>query len=104
MHVLIVQVHVKEAYVEQFKEASLMNARGSIQEPGVVRFDLLQQKDDPTRFCLYEVYKTPEDHAKHRETAHYQAWRDAVTDWMAEPRVGTSYLNLAPDDQHWNKA
>ena len=103
MHVLMVHIHVKPEFVEQFKEASLANARGSILEAGVVRFDVLQQTDDPTRFSLYEVYRAPEDHAKHRETAHYAAWRDTVTEMMAEPRQGVRYVNLAPDDQHWNK-
>ena len=78
-------------------------ARNSIQEAGVIRFDLLTQVDDPDRFTLYEVYKTPDDHAKHRETKHYAVWRDTVTDWMAETRVGIKYVNLFPEDASWRK-
>ncbi len=104
MHVLMVHIHVKPEYIESFKEATLANARGSIQEPGVVRFDVLQQADDPTRFSLYEVYHAPEDHAKHRETAHYLTWRDTVTEMMAETRQAVKLINLFPDDQNWNKA
>ena len=103
MHVLMVHIHVKPEYIEPFKEATLANARGSIHKSGVVRFDVLQQADDPTRFSLYEVYLAQEDHAKHRETDHYLAWRDAVTEMMAETRQGFKFNNLFPDDQNWNK-
>jgi autoinducer 2-degrading protein len=103
MHVLMVHIHVKPEFIEPFKEASLANARGSIQESGVLRFDVLQQVDDPTRFSLYEVYRAPEDHAKHRETAHYLTWKDTVTEMMADARQGIRFTNLFPDDQNWNK-
>lgn len=103
MHVLMVHIHVKPEFIESFKEATLANARGSIKESGVLRFDVLQQVDDPTRFSLYEVYRAPEDHAKHRDTAHYLTWRDAVTEMMAETRLGIRFTNLFPDDQNWNK-
>jgi quinol monooxygenase YgiN len=98
MHIVLVSVHVKPDCVEAFKTAILVNARASIQEPGVVRFDVLQQAEDPTRFTLYEVYHSAEDQLKHRDSAHYLRWRDAVTDMMAEPRQGVRYLNLLPDD------
>jgi len=102
MHILLVHLQVKPENVEEFKLAMLENARNSIREAGVVRFDVLQQADAPARFVLIEIYKAPEDHAKHRETLHYQVWRDTVVDWMAEPRVGIKYSNLFPADSDWN--
>ena len=96
MVVTHVYIHVKPDRIEEFKRATLENARNSLKEPGVARFDFLQQKDDPNRFVLIEVYRTPEDPARHKETAHYQKWRDAVADWMAEPRKGVSYEALFP--------
>lgn len=101
MHIVIVTVQVKAEFIEAFIEASKDNASNSQQEPGVVRFDFLQSKDDPTQFAIYEVYRAPEDQQAHRETAHYLRWRDAVTDMMAAPRVGTVYANLLPTDADW---
>jgi len=101
MFIVHVLVHVKPDQVEAFRAASLENARNSVQEPGVARFDVIQQQDDPTRFVLVEVYRTPEDPAKHKETAHYKKWRDVVAEMMAEPRVGVKYTNVFPDDQGW---
>ncbi|NJM40769.1 MAG: antibiotic biosynthesis monooxygenase [Anaerolineae bacterium] len=91
MHIVHVHVHVKPDQVEAFQAAMLDNARNSTQEPGVLRFDLLQQADDATRFLLIEIYKHPDDQLKHRETAHYLRWRDAVADMMAEPRQAVKY-------------
>ena len=99
--VVQVQVHVKPDCVEAFKEATLENARNSVQEPGVARFDVIQQQDDPARFLLIEVYKTPEAPAQHKETAHYAQWRDTVVDMMAEPRSSMKYANVFPDDAGW---
>ncbi|WP_347888913.1 antibiotic biosynthesis monooxygenase [Nitrosomonas europaea] len=96
MYVTIVYASVKADKVEAFKEATRMNHEQSIHEPGNRRFDILQSADDPTRFILYEAYKTREDAAAHKETAHYLAWRDTVTDWMAEPRKGVIYDGLYP--------
>ena len=101
MLIVHVYVHVKPESVEGFKAASLENARNSIQEPGVARFDVIQQQDDPTRFMLVEVYRTPDDPAKHKETAHYKKWRDTVADMMAEPHSSIKYDNLYPDDPGW---
>ena len=101
MLIVHVYVHVKPEFVEAFRLASVGNARQSLQEPGIARFDVVQQQDDPTRFVLVEVYRTAEDPARHKETAHYQRWRDAVADMMAEPRQGVRYSNLYPDDQGW---
>ncbi len=95
---VITHVHicVKPERIEEFKRATLENARNSLREPGIARFDFLQQKDDAGRFVLIEVYRTPEDPGRHKETAHYQRWRDAVADMMAEPRRGVSYEALFP--------
>jgi quinol monooxygenase YgiN len=102
MHIVHVLVHVKPEAVEAFKAASLENARSSLLEAGVARFDVLQQQDDPTRFALVEVYRTADDPARHKETAHYAAWRDAVAPLMAEPRAAVKYNNLFPDEDGWD--
>ncbi len=101
MLIVHVFVHVKRDCVQAFQAASLENAQNSIAEPGIARFDVLQQQDDPTRFVLVEVYRTPDDPARHKETAHYQKWRDAVADMMAEPRSSIKYSNLFPSDEGW---
>lgn len=93
MNLIVAHVHVqvKPEGIEAFKAASLANARGSRQEPGVARFDVLQQADDPTRFLLIEEYKYPEALAEHKATAHYAAWRDAVAPLMAVDRHSVKY-------------
>lgn len=101
MFVVHVFVHVKPDQIEAFKKATIANASSSLQEPGVARFDVIQQQDDPTRFVLVEVYRTPQDAARHKETAHYATWRDAVAEMMAEPRTSVKYDSLFPSDQEW---
>ena len=101
MLVAHVHVHVKTECVEAFKEASIANARESIKEPGIAGFNLVQQQDDPARFVLVEAYRTPGAPAAHKETKHYQAWRDAVAPMMAEPRSSVRYGNLFPEDSAW---
>lgn len=101
MLVVHVHVHVKPEYIEAFRQATLENARNSLLEPGVARFDVIQQLDDPTRFILVEVYRTPEDAARHKETAHYPVWRDTVEPMMAESRRSVKYTNVFPDDPGW---
>ena len=96
-----VSVRVKPEAVEAFRAATLDNARHSVQEPGVVRFDFVQQEDDPTRFLLVEVFRTAEDPARHKETAHYARWRDAVEPMMAEPRSSVKYRALFPEPDGW---
>ena len=98
MHIVLVHVHVKQENIEEFKLAILENARNSVQEAGVVRFDVLQQADAPDKFVLIEIYKSSEDQLRHRETRHYQVWRDTVVNWMAEPRVGIKYSSLFPEE------
>jgi (4S)-4-hydroxy-5-phosphonooxypentane-2,3-dione isomerase len=100
MLVVHVHVHVKPECVEDFKKASLENAENSVKEPGIARFDVAQSQEDPTRFVLVEVYKIPEAPAAHKETAHYQKWRDLVAPMMAEQRYSVKYTNLFPDDAH----
>ena len=101
MLVVHVFVHVKTDHVEIFQNATLENAHNSIQEPGIARFDIIQQQDDLTRFVLVEVYRTPDDPARHKETGHYQKWRDTVADMMAEPRTSIKYTNVFPDEKGW---
>jgi len=102
MFIVHVFANVKSDKVEEFRLATIENARNSIKERGVARFDVIQQQDDPTRFVLVEVYRTLDDAAKHKETAHYQKWRDAVADMMAEPRTSIKYNNIFPDDKGWD--
>lgn len=99
--ILHVAVRVKPESVDAFRAATLANARGSVQEPGVIRFDVNQSVDDPTRFLLIEVYRGTSAHAAHRETAHYLLWRDTVAPMMAEPRASTKYVNVFPADSDW---
>jgi len=101
MLVVHVHVHVKPESIEAFKQATIANARESIKEPGIARFDCVQQQDDPTRFVLVEAYRTPQAPADHKETAHYQMWRDAVAPMMAEPRTSVKFANLFPEDAAW---
>ena len=101
MHIVHVQVHVKPDSVGAFRRATADNARSSLREHGVVRFDVVQRSDDPTRFVLMEVYRTRDDPPRHRETAHYAAWRDAVEPMMEEPRSKVEYINVYPEDASW---
>jgi (4S)-4-hydroxy-5-phosphonooxypentane-2,3-dione isomerase len=101
MHIALVHVHVRPDGLDAFQAATLENAANSRQEAGVVRFDVLRQRDDPERFVLVEVYRSPEDAAAHKETAHYRKWRDAVAPLMAAPRVGVLYANMSPSDAEW---
>lgn len=101
MLIVHVFVHTEADAAEAFAAATLENARRSVQEPGVVRFDVVRQEDDPTRFVLIEIYRTPADPARHKETAHYATWRDAVAPMMAEPRRSVKYEALFPAPEHW---
>ena len=102
MLVVHVHVQVKPDQIEAFEAATLENATASLNEPGIARFDVVRQIDDPTRFVLVEVYRTADDPAKHKETAHYQKWRDTVADMMAQPRSSEKYANIFPDEQGWD--
>jgi (4S)-4-hydroxy-5-phosphonooxypentane-2,3-dione isomerase len=98
MLVVHVHVRVKPEDIEAFKQATVVNAQASRREPGIARFDLLQQADDPTRFVLVEAYRTPEAPAAHKETSHYKTWRDTVATMMAEPRQSLKFSNTDPPD------
>ncbi|MCS7024501.1 MAG: antibiotic biosynthesis monooxygenase [Bryobacteraceae bacterium] len=101
MLIVHVHVHVKPDCIDAFRQATLENARQSVQEPGIARFDVIQQEDDPSRFVLVEVYRTAGAPAAHKETQHYQIWRDTVAGMMAEPRTSVKYSNVFPDDSGW---
>jgi (4S)-4-hydroxy-5-phosphonooxypentane-2,3-dione isomerase len=101
MLIVHVHVHVKPECVEAFKTATLANARESVKEPGIAQFDAVQQQDDPTRFVLVEAYRDAQAPAVHKETRHYQVWRDTVAPMMAEPRSSVKFGNVFPDDQGW---
>ena len=101
MLVVHVHVHIKPESVDAFKAATLANARESVKEPGIARFDVAQQQDDPTRFVLVEVYRSTHAPVAHRETQHYAIWRDVVAPLMAEPRSRVEFTNVFPDDQGW---
>ena len=103
MLIVHVLVHVVADAADAFKAVTLDNARHSVAEPGVVRFDVIQQDDDPTRFLLIEIYRTADDPAKHKETAHYATWRDAVAPMMAEPRRSVKYHALFPEAAEWER-
>ena len=98
MLVVHVQVQVKTECIAAFKAATLENARQSVREPGIARFDVAQQADDPTRFVLVEWYRSEEATMAHKETRHYQAWRDTVAPMMAAPRSSVKFANLFPED------
>ena len=98
MLVYVVKVFVKNDYVEEFKKATIKNHKNTLQEPGNIRFDVLQSNEDPTRFTLYEVYESEDAVTAHKETAHYLEWRETVADWMAKPREGLKHKVIAPEE------
>jgi (4S)-4-hydroxy-5-phosphonooxypentane-2,3-dione isomerase len=98
MQIVHVHVSVKPDFVEAFKQASVENATSSVKEPGIARFDVIQQTDDPTKFILVEIYKTAQAPGAHKETAHYKRWRDTVMPMMAEPRQGIKYSYVFPKE------
>jgi autoinducer 2-degrading protein len=101
MFIVHVNLRVKPEFLEPFKQATLANARASVQEPGVARFDVVQHSDDPTRFALVEVYRSIEANVAHKETSHYATWRDAVAPMMSEPRSSVKFTNVFPGDEGW---
>jgi quinol monooxygenase YgiN len=101
MLIVHVHAHVKPDSVDAFREATTENARHSVEEPGIARFDVIQQQDDPARFILVEVYRTLEAPAQHKQTAHYQKWRDVVAPMMAEPRTSVKFSNVFPPEEGW---
>jgi quinol monooxygenase YgiN len=101
MLILHVHMQIKPEYVEAFKEATIENARNSVKEPGIARFDFMQQEDDPTRFVLSEVYRTPEASLQHKETAHYAAWAAKVEHMFVQPRTRSRLTTIFPGAEGW---
>lgn len=101
MLVVHVQVRVKPECIDAFRAASIANARESVKEPGIARFDVMQDTLDPTHFVLVEAYRTPDAPAAHKESAHYILWRDTVADMMTEPRNSVKFVNCFPGDTGW---
>lgn len=95
----LVHVYVKEEYIDQFIEATIENHRASVQEPGNLRFDVLQDNENPAKFTLYEAYESEEAAAAHKQTAHYKKWKETVADWMDKPREGVKHQIVAPKDK-----
>ncbi len=102
MVIVHVYVHVKAEEVQAFHDATVENAKKSVQEPGITRFDVIQRQDDPERFILIEVYRSEADIAKHKETQHYNVWRETVAEMMVEPRRGVKFTNVYPTDEGWD--
>lgn len=102
MVIVHVFVHVKPDAIKAFKTASVTNAKCSLQEPGIARFDLVQERDKPERFVLIEVYRSEADILRHKETEHYKTWRNTVENMMAEPRHSIKFTNVFPDDDGWD--
>jgi autoinducer 2-degrading protein len=94
MYIACVTVFVKPENVAPFIRATMDNARNTRKEPGNVRFDVIQAEEDQNRFLFYEVYHTKDDFTKHQQTEHYSRWKQAVTDWMAQPRQGVKHYSL----------
>jgi len=101
MHIVQVFVQVKPEYRDDFIQETVANATASCQEPGIARFDVLQDKEDPNRFVLVEVYRTKDDPARHKQTAHYKDWKHAVEKMMAGPRTKEEYDSVFPDAKGW---
>lgn len=101
MLVVHIQIHIKSEFIEAFKTATIANARESLKEPGIARFDFVQQQDDPTRFVLVEAYRSVEANAAHKETKHYKIWREVAEPMMAEQRTRAMYTNIFPEDKGW---
>ena len=104
MLIVHVFVHVTPDSVDAFRAATIENARNSVQEPGIVRFDVIQQDDDPTQFVLVEIYRDAEAPARHKETAHYAVWRDTVASMMGEPRRSVKYHEIFPEPAGWERS
>lgn len=101
MQIIFVHINVKSEFMEEFKFETLINAKSSLLEKGVQRFDFFQEKDDPSKFLLIEVYKNNDAPLKHKETNHYLKWKSAVEKMMAEPRRGIKYENIYSGDKMW---
>ena len=102
MYIVHVFIHVKPDFCDAFIEETLANVRNSLGEPGIARFDFIRETERPDRFLLIEVYRTPEDAVRHKETEHYRRWRDAVAHMMEMPRSSVKFSNLSPGEKGWD--
>ena len=102
MFIVHVFITVKPGDVDDFIEATVANTKASVQEPGIIRFDVLQESDRPDHFLLVEVYRTKEDPARHKETDHYKRWKESVAEMMAVPRTKQIYSPLFPGEEAWD--
>ncbi len=96
MQIVHVHVRVKPDKIQAFKMATIENAQNSIKEPGIARFDVVESQDEPVKFVLIEIYRTAEDSIRHKETAHYQKWKDTVAPMMAEQRTSYKFIPVFP--------
>ena len=101
MIIVHIFIKVKPDALELFKAETLKNAKNSIKEPGILRFDFMQQEDDPLSFLLVEVYKDDSAIIKHKETSHYAEWCQSAEHMIAEPRKRIRYVNIFPEDKEW---
>lgn len=101
MEIVHVHVRVKPNAIDAFRNETIKNAEKSLQEPGIARFDVIQQANDPTHFVLIEVYRTPDASGKHKETKHYKEWRNAVESMMATPRKSIKFTEVFPVGEGW---
>ncbi len=99
MYIVHVSIKVKNECIEEFRQATIENAKNSLSEDGIARFDVLQEQEDPSRFLLEEVYYTTEDQLKHRETEHYKKWRAAIDDLLAQPYTFVKYNGVGVIDK-----
>ncbi|HZM13877.1 MAG TPA: antibiotic biosynthesis monooxygenase [Bacteroidales bacterium] len=99
MIVTCVHINVKPENVREFIKAMIENHEDSVQEPGNLRFDVLQKADDPCRFMIYEAYESQEAADLHKTSLHYIRWRDTVKEYMADTRHGVRYNILEPSDR-----
>ena len=102
MLIVHVYIQVKFTNIEDFIQATLENAKSSLEEPGVIRFDVLQERDRKDHFLLVEVYRTKDDPARHKKTDHYKRWKEPVSDMMVIPRSKNIYDPLYPAEDHWS--
>ncbi len=101
MIIVSVYVSVKQQMTEEFIRATKENAKNSINEPGIIRFDFIRQADSPSDFLLLEVYKNEDAISRHKQTAHYNKWKNTVEDMMSVPRKSIKYTNIFPDEVNW---
>ena len=101
LFVVHIQIRVLPQHIEAFRTATVANATESRKEQGIARFDLVQDREDPTRFVLVEAYRSEQATVAHKATAHYEAWRVAVEPMLAEPRTRRFFDACYPESGAW---